>query len=57
VRRTGNFSGFILNVAGPASVPGCARGATLTFRIDGRPALETAVNRPGAQPTLDLTLR
>jgi pimeloyl-ACP methyl ester carboxylesterase len=56
VRRTGSFSGYILNVAGSDSVAGCARGATLTFRIDGRHALETAVNAPGGSGSLDLTL-
>jgi pimeloyl-ACP methyl ester carboxylesterase len=55
VRRTGNFAGYILAVAGPDSVAGCAAGATLTFRINGRPALETAVNEPGRGMPLDLT--
>lgn len=56
VRRTGNFSGYILDVVGPDSVAGCHRGATLTFRVDGRPAAETSINdlRPH-QGSLDLT--
>jgi hypothetical protein len=44
VRRTGNFSGYVLYVVGPDSVIGCDRDATLTFRIDGQPALQTAIN-------------
>jgi hypothetical protein len=56
VRRTGSFSGFSLGVVGPDAVPGCTRGATLTFRVDGRPALDTAVNEPGSSPSLDLTV-
>ncbi|MBA2630372.1 MAG: hypothetical protein H0U84_05050 [Thermoleophilaceae bacterium] len=56
VRRTGSFAGFIIDVAGPDSVPGCARGATITFRVDGRRALDTAVNEPGRSGSRDLTL-
>jgi len=58
-RRVGSFGGFTLAIAGPDSIPGCAEGATLTFRIDGRPAAETAVHSLGrAQDNhqLDLTL-
>lgn len=56
-RRTGNFSGYILTVVGPGSVAGCAAGATLTFRVDGQLAPETAVNDPlRGGDTLDLTL-
>jgi hypothetical protein len=44
VRRTGNFSGYVLYVVGPDSVIGCDRDATLTFRIDGKPAVQTAIN-------------
>jgi len=54
--RTGNFSGYILSVVGPDSVPGCEAGAALTFRLDGEPALETATNDPDASGRLDLTL-
>jgi hypothetical protein len=50
----------VLYVVGPDSVSGCDRDATLTFRIDGQPALQTAINdlrpvRGGHQ--LDLTLQ
>jgi hypothetical protein len=44
-------------VVGPASVAGCDLGATLRFRIDGRPAIDTARNEPGRDTALDLTLR
>jgi pimeloyl-ACP methyl ester carboxylesterase len=59
LRRTGSYSGYILAVVGPDSVPGCTRGATLTFRIDGKEAVQTALNstdRPGARQPFDLTL-
>lgn len=56
VRRTGSYSGFSLDVVGPDSVPGCARGSTITLRVDGRPALDTAVNDPGRSGSLDLTV-
>jgi hypothetical protein len=56
VRRTGSFSGFILSVAGPDSIPGCVRGGTITFRVNGRLALDTAVNEPGSAGRLDLTV-
>jgi hypothetical protein len=57
VRRTGSFSGYLLAVAGPESVAECARGATLTFRVNGRPAVETTVNASGRRDLLDLTLQ
>jgi hypothetical protein len=56
VRRTGSFSGFSLDVVGPDSVPGCARGGRITFRVDGRPALDSAVNERGGSGSLDLTV-
>jgi hypothetical protein len=56
VRRTGSFSGFTLDIVGPDAIPGCARGATITFRVNGRRAPETAVNEPGSSGSLDLTL-
>jgi pimeloyl-ACP methyl ester carboxylesterase len=55
VRRTGSFSGYILAVAGPASVQGCAEGGTIRFQIDGEPAAETATNDLEGSH-LDLTL-
>jgi pimeloyl-ACP methyl ester carboxylesterase len=58
-RHGGSFSGYILNVVGPESIAGCTRGATLTFRIDGKPAIDAGVvnTPPGRQGSLDLTLR
>jgi hypothetical protein len=56
VRRTGSFSGFSLDVVGPASIPACARGATISFRVNGKRTAETAVNQPGRSSTLDLTV-
>ena len=48
-RYTGSFIGYILSVAGPDSVAGCALGATITFRVEGRHALQTAVNDSATQ--------
>ena len=58
VRSTTDFTGYILDVVGPDSIAGCTRRATLTFRIDGRPASGTSVvnTPPGQQDSLDLTL-
>ena len=56
VRRTGSFSGFSLSVVGPDSIPGCRLGATIKFRVNGRLALDTAVNDPGHSSQLDLTV-
>ena len=57
VKRTGNYSGFILAVVGPSSVAGCRTGARLTFRIDGHRAIETATHQLGSAETLDLTVQ
>jgi hypothetical protein len=46
-RRTGNYVGYILSVVGPDSIAGCTRDATLTFRVGGRHARETASNHLG----------
>jgi hypothetical protein len=56
VRRTGNFAGYILSTVGPDSIPGCDGGATVTFRVDGRRAPETAVNELGGGKGFDLTV-
>ncbi|MDQ1467682.1 MAG: hypothetical protein QOH10_2097, partial [Actinomycetota bacterium] len=56
-RRSGSFTGYVISVVGPDAVAGCTRGATITFRVDGLPALETAVNQPpGQHAQLDLTV-
>jgi pimeloyl-ACP methyl ester carboxylesterase len=57
IRRTGSFAGYLLAVAGPESIAGCERGAQLTFRINGRPAVDTSVNEETRRESLDLTLR
>ena len=57
-RRGGSFSGYVLAVVGPKSIPGCTAGAKLTFRVNGKPAVETSVNDPtGRGEGLDLTQR
>jgi pimeloyl-ACP methyl ester carboxylesterase len=57
-RRTGSFSGYTLFVVGVDAVDGCARGAKLTFRVDGQRATQTAVHEPGrSQSPFDLTVR
>jgi hypothetical protein len=51
---------YTLAVAGPESVAGCAEGAEITFRLDGEPAAETAVNdlgRGSEGHELNLTLK
>jgi hypothetical protein len=45
-----------MNVAGPDTIPGCAAGATLTFRIDGRAAAETIPNAPRGREPVVLTV-
>jgi hypothetical protein len=40
-----NYSGYVLSVVGPDSIPGCARGGQINFRIEGRPARQTYENR------------
>jgi len=58
IRHSDGFTGYVLAVVGPDSITGCARGAPLTFRIDGKPAAKTTeVNTPpGRQRALDLAL-
>lgn len=51
---------YTLIVAGPESIPECAVDATLTFRLDGAPTIETAVNdlsRGAGAHELNLTAR
>jgi hypothetical protein len=58
-RRTADFAGYILAVVGPDSIAGCTRSAPLTFRINGRDAVQTSATNtpPGQNAELDLTLR
>jgi hypothetical protein len=55
-RRIDNFTGFSIDVVGPDSIPGCTIGGTITFRVDGRDANETAVNQAGQGASLNLSL-
>lgn len=61
VRTAGeNFTGYILSVVGPDSIGGCTQGAQITFRVNGRPAHETALNQlsgggPGSGGSFPLT--
>jgi hypothetical protein len=55
-RRIEDFIGFSIYVVGPDSIPGCAIGGTITFRVDGRDARETAVNQEGQGTSLNLSL-
>jgi hypothetical protein len=51
---------YTLAVSGPDSVPGCAKDAKLTFRLDGQPASQTAINDLGGDANgkeLDLTVQ
>lgn len=56
VRSSPEFTGYILAVVGPDSVPGCRREAPISFRVDGRAVAATsAVNTPpGINESLDL---
>jgi hypothetical protein len=56
IRRADDWAGFIMNVAGPDTIPGRAAGATLTFRIDGRAAAETIPNAPRGREPVVLTV-
>jgi len=48
LRYGDGFEGYYtLIVAGPESVSGCVEGARLTFRLNGKPAAETALNDLG----------
>jgi pimeloyl-ACP methyl ester carboxylesterase len=55
--RVGVFDGYIMDVVGPDSIPGCRAGATITFRVNGTPAVETTRNGGTPPRQFDLTLR
>jgi hypothetical protein len=55
-RPSEDFIGFSIDVVGPDAIAGCALGGTITFRVDGEQAVETAVNAPGQEDSLNLTL-
>ena len=54
--RSGSFMGYIIDVVGPESLAGCRAGASLEFRVDGVPAIETRANSPSQASQLDLTV-
>jgi hypothetical protein len=57
-RHSGDFEGYVLAVVGPEEIPACESGATLTFRVNGEPAVETSVNTPiERQEAFDLTIK
>ena len=53
--RTGVFDGYILHVVGPDSIPACASGGRITFRVDGVRARESIANGGTPPRTFDLT--
>jgi hypothetical protein len=57
IRSSGSFNGYSMYVVGPDSIAECRPGATLTFRVNGAPAVETAINSPDQGTNLDLTVR
>ena len=59
VRTRDTFTGYVVSVVGPGSIPGCTAGAPLTFRINGRLAAPTNVvnTPPGQHDALDLKLQ
>ena len=56
VRSSAEFTGYILAVVGPDSVPGCRRGAPISFRVDGHLVTATSATNtpPGINDSLDL---
>jgi hypothetical protein len=56
VRRSGEFTGYILAVVGPDSVPECALGATIELRVRGEAVEQTAVNGEEQRDALDLSM-
>jgi hypothetical protein len=55
VREAGDFVGYIMNIVGPDAVAGCDAGATVSFRVDGEPVVQTIANSPDSSGELDLT--
>jgi len=53
----GAFVGYIIAVVGPGSKPGCDPSETITFRVDGRPTLDTKTRPTDHKDPLDLILR
>lgn len=55
VQESGDFVGYILNIVGSDAIPGCDTDATVSFRVDGEPVVQTIVNSPERSGELDLT--
>ena len=55
-RTNGDFTGFTLTVVGPDSVPGCQLHAPISFRVDGRPTVQTLDNDGSVHRSFDLTV-
>jgi len=59
VRSDGDFTGYILDVVGPESIPSCTRGAPIAFRVNGKTATPTNVTNtpPGVRDSVDLMVQ
>jgi len=44
LRYSGDFEGYAVVVAGPASLPDCREGSVLSFRVDGEPVEGTVTH-------------
>ena len=44
VMVSGDAGTYLIAVAGPESVPGCASGAPISFRVNGKPVPQTGTN-------------
>ena len=55
VRSSPSFTGYILSVVGPDTIPGCTRGGKIEFKANDRPAVPTSPNTPpGPRDTFNL---
>ncbi len=55
--RSGDFDGYLIDIVGPDARPGCSADAEVTFRVDGRAAIETTRNDGrGQRDPFDLTV-
>jgi hypothetical protein len=59
VRRADSFLGYVISVVGPASVPGCTRGASIQLRVGGDDADHNPIvnTPPGERDAIDLRRR
>jgi hypothetical protein len=55
-RTIGDFTGFSIDVVGPDSIPGCVIGGTITFKVNGRVAIQTALNQQGQSASMNLNV-